>query len=413
MSSAFASLNKRLQTHFDVVGKPGFDALCDVFLVDRSEVLVREEREIRLQRILACGEPANLLVLPDDLSFARQGEGGVRRGGKTVRTCSELMNEHFGGCVARGLSMNASGCLVWCEAEPFELADIMLLDNDPAVLLDLREQAVLVAHALHEHARPLVDEALGQLFMERIREPVFDIPGLRLPMIRVFQPFAAVRDKRPGPDMSYAVRERVDIAVGPVGLLHLACEPILGDQPFLAHDKLVERRHDFGVGVGRNFPVVRNLADLPKPFDPGRPGREGCDTSIGARQLKRFKIVGGSCPDEARMIGDLAQAVLEAVEAVKIKLCAAPLENFDGLEIMVLELIDEALVEGFDIGCNAECPVVEMAPGAARDLGKFGGRQIAVNAAVELAGAGERDVVHIEIEAHADRVGRNKEIHLA
>ena len=109
----------------------------------------------------------------------------------------------------------------------------------------------------------------------------------------------------------------------------------------------------------------------------------------------------------------MAQAVLEAVEAVKIKLCAAPLKNFDGLEIVVLELIDESLVEGFDIGCNAECPVVEMPPGAARDLGKFGGRQIAVNAAVELAGAGERDVVHIEIEAHADRVGRNKEIHVA
>ena len=68
----------------------------------------------------------------------------------------------------------------------------MLLDNDPAVLLDLREQAVLVAHALHEHARPLVNEALGELFMERIREPVLDIPGLRLPMIWVFQPFAAV-----------------------------------------------------------------------------------------------------------------------------------------------------------------------------------------------------------------------------
>ena len=31
--------------------------------------------------------------------------------------------------------------------------------------------------------------------------------------------------------MSYAVGERVDIAVGPVGLLHLACEPILGDRP--------------------------------------------------------------------------------------------------------------------------------------------------------------------------------------
>ena len=89
------------------------------------------------------------------------------------------------------------------------------------------------------------------------------------------------------------------------------------------------------------------------------------------------------------MIGDLAQAVLEAVEAVEIKLCAAPLENFDGLEIMVLELIDEALVEGFDIGCNAECPIVEGRPARPAIWASSAGVKSRCTPAVELAGAGE------------------------
>ena len=151
----------------------------------------------------------------------------------------------------------------------------MLLDDNAAVLLDLCEKAVLVAHALHEHARPLVDEALGQLFMQRIREPVFDLSRLRLPMVRVLQPFAAVGNKGPGPDMGDAVRQRVDVAVGAVGLVNLAREPILGNLPFLAHDEFVERRHELGMRVRRHFPVVRNLADFPEPFDRGGSRSQG------------------------------------------------------------------------------------------------------------------------------------------
>ncbi len=213
--------------------------------------------------------------------------------------------------------------------------------------------------------------------------------------------------------MGDAVRERVDIAVDAVGLLHLAREPILGDQPFLAHDELVERRHDLRMGVWRDFPVVRNLADFPKPFDGGGAPGEGCNARIVAGKLQRFEIVCGPGADETGIIWDLAETVLEAVDAVEIKLRAAPLKDVDWFEIVVFELVDEFLVEGLHIACDAECAVVEMPAGAARDLGKLGGRQIAMHAPIEFAGAGECDVIHIEIEAHADRVGRDKEIHVA
>ena len=83
------------------------------------------------------------------------------------------------------------------------------------------------------------------------------------------------------------------------------------------------------------------------------------------------------------------------------------------LEIVVLKLVDEFLVEGLDIPGDAERTVVEMAAGAARDLGKLRGGQAAVAAPVEFAGARESDVIDIEIEAHAYGVGSDKEIDLA
>ena len=109
--------DKRFQAHIDVMGKPGLDALCDIRLVDCREMLVGEKRESGLERVVACGKPADFLMFPDDLPLARQGEGGIRGGSKPIGACCELMNKHFGGCVARRLAMYASGCRIRREAK--------------------------------------------------------------------------------------------------------------------------------------------------------------------------------------------------------------------------------------------------------------------------------------------------------
>ena len=54
-----------------------------------------------------------------------------------------------------------------------------------------------------------------------------------------------------------------------------------------------------------------------------------------------------------------------------------------------------------------------MAAGASGDLAEFGGSQTAVLPAVELAVGGEGDVIDVEIEAHADRVGGDDIIDVA
>ena len=113
------------------------------------------------------------------------------------------------------------------------------------------------------------------------------------------------------------------------------------------------------------------------------------------------------------MVWHAAQAVFQGIETVEVELVIAPLQHLDRLELVVFELVDEVLIERFDIGGNAEGAVVQMPAGAACDLGEFGWRQHAVAAPVEFARAGKGDVIHVEIEAHADGVGRDQEIDIA
>ena len=66
-----------------------------------------------------------------------------------------------------------------------------------------------------------------------------------------------------------------------------------------------------------------------------------------------------------------------------------------------------------DLAGYAERAVVHVAAGAAGDLAKLGGGQIAVALAVEFADAGERDMIEVEIETHADGVGGDEEVDIA
>jgi len=58
-------------------------------------------------------------------------------------------------------------------------------------------------------------------------------------------------------------------------------------------------------------------------------------------------------------------------------------------------------------------PSRNVAAGASGDLSELGGAEPAELVAVELAVGGEGDMIEIEIEAHADGIGRHQEIDVA
>src|SRR4029078_223933 len=70
-------------------------------------------------------------------------------------------------------------------------------------------------------------------------------------------------------------------------------------------------------------------------------------------------------------------------------------------------------LERSDLTGHAERSVIHVTPGAAGDLAKLGGGEIAIVLPVEFADAGEGDMVEVEIKSHADRVGGDEEVDVA
>ena len=67
--------------------------------------------------------------------------------------------------------------------------------------------------------------------------------------------------KCPGTNMGDAVGERIDVAVGPVGIGYLLCEPVVGDGS-IAGEKAKYRSDHLGV-IGQDyFTIIRNLANI-------------------------------------------------------------------------------------------------------------------------------------------------------
>ena len=111
--------------------------------------------------------------------------------------------------------------------------------------------------------------------------------------------------------------------------------------------------------------------------------------------------------------GHRAQAVAQLVERGEVELARAPLQRLHAVERMRLQPLDDVGGERLHAACHAERAVVHVPAGATGDLRELGRRQIAMHLAVELAGAGEGDMIDVEIEAHADGVGGDEEIDIA
>ena len=232
-------------------------------------------------------------------------------------------------------------------------------------------------------------------------------------MLGIVEPLRPVRNEGPGADLGETVGERIEIAIGAVGERHLGREPVGGDAALVAHDEAVERRREFGVARRRNLAVVGDLAHPPQKRDGGAPGCHVADPFVAGHILERDHVVDHARAGEPRMVGRLAQAILEAIERAEIELAVPPLQHADRIEGMVLQPVDLVRVEGRDLARHPECAVIHVAARAAGDLAELGRVKIAVALAVEFADAGKGHMIEVEIETHADRVGRHQEIDVA
>ena len=143
----------------------------------------------------------------------------------------------------------------------------------------------------------------------------------------------------------------------------------------------------------------------------GAPGA-GAHGGIEGEARERRGVLGGLHPPEAAEPGPLVERGEEGLDRAEVEVGVAPGEAAHGGEAVGLDGGGDPLgeAEGRD---RAEGAVPEVAPGAAGDLRQLGRLQLPLDAAVELAQPGEGYVPDVEVEAHADGVGRHQRVDLA
>ena len=104
---------------------------------------------------------------------------------------------------------------------------------------------------------------------------------------------------------------------------------------------------------------------------------------------------------------------LQGADRGEVEIGIAPLHQFHRLESVRFQRLDQFGLERRAAAAGAEGAVAGGAAGAAGDLGEFGRIELAELVAVEFAVGGKGDVIDVEIEPHADGVGRHQVIDLA
>ena len=159
--------------------------------------------------------------------------------------------------------------------------------------------------------------------------------------------------------------------------------------------------------------IVGQRADFPEQRHPFVATREIADGGIARQVLQRLRVDRGQRPRQALDGSRRLDRFSQRIEARKIEPDGAPLQHLHRIEVVPLDLLDQFLVQRVDLAGDAEGAVAQMAAGAAGDLAKFGGRQVAILIAVEFPVLREGDVVEVEIEAHADGVGGDEVVDVA
>src|SRR5262249_10566563 len=80
-------------------------------------------------------------------------------------------------------------------------------------------------------------------------------------------------------------------------------------------------------------------------------------------------------------------------------------------ELVALYPLDQIIIERRAFAGFAERAIAGETPSAASNLRNFICAQVAPLMAIELAARGERDMVDIHVETHADSVGRDQEVY--
>ncbi len=407
-----AEVDQRLQESLDAAGEPEIDAGLDALARAGGKHVVGKQDQPRLQHVVAFGDPGDHRAAPAQRTIGSEHEIGVGRGRDLLGPVGDLAGQRLRRGGPQRLDVGSVGAGIRLEAEARQAADMLPLDQDVAGRRDLRFEHRFLFQPPHQDAGAAIDETCRQPLVERVRKTILYSARPLLPMHRIVEPVRPIGDECPGPDVGDAVGERVDVAVGAVGIGDLPVEPVVRNAA-RAGEEGEQRLDQLGMVGRRDLAIIRHLAGFPEPHD--EVARRGHPNHLGVARQGRQRLD----VDRRRRLGQAlhrrrpVEAFLQRLDGREVEVAVPPLDGLHRLELVGLQRPDQLVVERIDPAGDTESAVAHVAAGAPGNLAELGGGQLAELEAVEFPVGGEGDMVEVEVEAHADRVGGDEEIDVA
>ena len=318
-------------------------------------------------------------------------------------------------CGEQHLAILVPSACVDRETEAVDPPDRLVLDPQRAILVQRDGQQVRVfPHAFHQYSRPPVDEPLGQPRVERVRQAGLDRAGACGHLVARQHPVGSLADICPGADRGYPPLQRRDVARHIVEFGDPRRDEVRPDSALL--QVAPEPRDEAGMLVDPRLPEIGQRAGFPEAAHEARPldaiRQRLFGEALEHGEVDRFG--GGAQFALLRFrfeIGDKGR------QRIIARFGIAPEQVRQRREAVFLDCIDVLVFEfghfAFASRKRSEGSVALVAARPTGDLRHLGRRQAALPHPVELGQRGEGDVVQVEIEPHADGVGRDDVIDLA
>ena len=298
------------------------------------------------------------------------------------------------------------------ESEAVKFSDRLAIDTDAPIRLHRdRQVARILPDIAQQDGGAPIDETLRQRGVERIGQLFLQRAGALRHFDRMGQPVWAMRDIGPGARGGDSARQRVDIALHRIEPGQILGEPVARNVAHAFGQKLPDAADGAAMMVRAQLLEVGQAAGTPQPFD----------LPLALDPLDHERIVGhaaqhgevhgfgrGAQFGALRLLLQIGQKMLQPVG---IRRAVAPEKLFDRREAMCFDRFDLFGREGgvaILAAQTAERAVLVMTARAPGDLRHFADGQAAAATAIIFAQGGEGDMGDVQVQPHADRIGRDQ-----
>ena len=248
--------------------------------------------------------------------------------------------------------------------------------------------------------------------MQCVRQAIFYRASLAAPMTFVGNPAGTLRDIGPGANIGETPGQGVDVARGFVDPADLRRQPVIGDMAGVL-EKAEDALQKVRVFLRRDALKVGDAADVPQEPQVLRRPRPVSDRGQVGQHLQAAQIIRLAPAHQPFIPGRRFKRSDQPVERAEIKRGGPPVEALDRAEAVILDGADNLIGQGAGLTRHAEGAGRHVPPCPARDLRQFMREQLPHPPAVEFRRRGEGDMVDVEVQPHADGIGRHKVIDIA